>query len=71
MVILLPFSYHLWDDAVQRLAVLDVLLSLAYYSSHGDGTMSRPELILPEDNDLKNGVRGMYFTSFISASKTL
>ncbi|XP_048590320.1 DNA mismatch repair protein Msh6-like [Nematostella vectensis] len=40
--------YDMWDQAVQCLSVLDALLSLMTYSSHGDGTMCRPDVILPD-----------------------
>lgn len=46
-------SYRQWSAAVQCLAVLDVLMSLSYYSSHGDGNMCRPELVLPEDAEFR------------------
>nr|QIC49977.1 DNA mismatch repair protein Msh6-like protein [Actinia equina] len=48
--------YDMWDKAVQCLAVLDALVSLATYSSHGDGPMCRPEVVLPEvscDGDIQ------------------
>lgn len=41
-------EYKTWDQAVQCLAVLDSLISLASYSSQCDGPMCRPEIVLPE-----------------------
>ncbi|CAI9720918.1 mismatch repair Msh6 [Octopus vulgaris] len=41
-------DYQMWDQAVQCLAVLDVLLCLAEYSRCGEGAICRPEIVLPE-----------------------
>lgn len=38
-----------WDQAVQCLAILDVLISLAHYSQCGGGTMCRPSVLAPTD----------------------
>ncbi|XP_065595645.1 DNA mismatch repair protein Msh6 isoform X2 [Cyrtonyx montezumae] len=48
-----------WQAAVQCIAVLDVLMSLANYSRDGDGPLCRPVILLPEDSappflELKN-----------------
>ncbi|KAG7462668.1 hypothetical protein MATL_G00187230 [Megalops atlanticus] len=42
-------NYRDWQTAVECMAVLDVLLCLAQYSQGGDGAMTRPEVVLPED----------------------
>jgi DNA mismatch repair protein MSH6 len=43
--------HHHWQSAVQCLSVLDVLISLAHYSRHGDGrSMCRPEFLSPDSN---------------------
>ncbi|KAL9963214.1 hypothetical protein ACROYT_G032392 [Oculina patagonica] len=42
-------EYKTWDKTVQCLAVLDSLISLASYSSQGDGPMCRPEIVLPDN----------------------
>ncbi|XP_056342747.1 DNA mismatch repair protein Msh6 [Oenanthe melanoleuca] len=39
-----------WQTAVECMAVLDVLMSLAHYSQGGDGPLCRPEILLPMDN---------------------
>ncbi|NWR49776.1 MSH6 protein, partial [Regulus satrapa] len=39
-----------WQTAVECIAVLDVLMSLAYYSQGGDGPLCRPVILLPMDN---------------------
>lgn len=41
-------SYKLWDQATQCLAVLDVLLCMAEYSRCGDGSICRPEFLMPK-----------------------
>ena len=43
--------YSKWNQAVACLAVLDVLLALARYSRCGEGTICRPQLTLPGDNN--------------------
>ncbi|POI33273.1 hypothetical protein CIB84_002973 [Bambusicola thoracicus] len=48
-----------WQTAVQCIAVLDVLMSLANYSQDGDGPLCRPVILLPADSappflELKN-----------------
>ena len=43
--------YNKWNQAVACLAVLDVLLALARYSRCGEGTMCRPQLTLPSDDN--------------------
>ncbi|XP_042718176.1 DNA mismatch repair protein Msh6 isoform X2 [Lagopus leucura] len=48
-----------WQTAVQCIAVLDVLMSLANYSQDGDGPLCRPVILLPVDSappflELKN-----------------
>ncbi|KAI1894508.1 hypothetical protein AGOR_G00116520 [Albula goreensis] len=42
-------NYRDWQTAVECMAVLDVLLCLSRYSQGGDGPMTRPEVLLPED----------------------
>ncbi|NWV62437.1 MSH6 protein, partial [Malurus elegans] len=39
-----------WHTAVECIAVLDVLMSLAHYSQDGDGPLCRPVILLPVDN---------------------
>ncbi|NWZ38887.1 MSH6 protein, partial [Brachypodius atriceps] len=39
-----------WQTAVECIAVLDVLMSLANYSQGGDGPLCRPVIVLPTDN---------------------
>ncbi|XP_042298035.1 DNA mismatch repair protein Msh6 isoform X1 [Sceloporus undulatus] len=39
-----------WQTAVECIAVLDVLLCLAHHSQGCDGPLSRPVILLPEDN---------------------
>ncbi|NXS36432.1 MSH6 protein, partial [Pomatostomus ruficeps] len=39
-----------WQAAVECIAVLDVLMSLAHYSQGGDGPLCRPVVLLPGDN---------------------
>ncbi|NWI79180.1 MSH6 protein, partial [Dryoscopus gambensis] len=39
-----------WQTAVECIAVLDVLMSLARYSQGGDGPLCRPVILLPVDN---------------------
>ncbi|NXO22527.1 MSH6 protein, partial [Cisticola juncidis] len=39
-----------WQTAVECIAVLDVLMSLARYSQGGDGPLCRPVILLPMDN---------------------
>ncbi|NXP31922.1 MSH6 protein, partial [Leiothrix lutea] len=39
-----------WQTAVECIAVLDVLISLAHYSQGGDGPLCRPIILLPTDN---------------------
>lgn len=41
-------DYKLWDQATQCLAVLDVLLCMAEYSRCGDGSICRPEFLMPK-----------------------
>ncbi|XP_061331343.1 DNA mismatch repair protein Msh6 isoform X1 [Pezoporus flaviventris] len=48
-----------WHTAVECIAVLDVLISLANYSQDGDGPLCRPVILLPVDSappflELKN-----------------
>ncbi|NXF94233.1 MSH6 protein, partial [Eubucco bourcierii] len=48
-----------WQTAVECIAVLDVLMSLANYSQDGDGLLCRPVIVLPVDSappflELKN-----------------
>ncbi|XP_054027115.1 DNA mismatch repair protein Msh6 isoform X2 [Dryobates pubescens] len=48
-----------WQTAVECIAVLDVLMSLANYSQDGDGPLCRPVIVLPGDSappflELKN-----------------
>lgn len=38
-------------DSVLSLYFLDVLLCLSQYSQGGDGPMTRPQVLLPEDNN--------------------
>ncbi|XP_070696537.1 DNA mismatch repair protein Msh6 [Pempheris klunzingeri] len=44
-------NYRDWKTAVECMAVLDVLLALSRYSQGGDGSMARPEVVLPEGGD--------------------
>ncbi|KAM6956142.1 DNA mismatch repair protein Msh6 [Aplochiton taeniatus] len=44
-------NYRDWQTGVECMAVLDVLLSLTRYSLGGDGPMTRPQLLLPGDDD--------------------
>ncbi|XP_031959096.1 DNA mismatch repair protein Msh6 [Corvus moneduloides] len=39
-----------WQTAVECIAVLDVLMSLAHYSQGGDGPLCRPVILLPVEN---------------------
>ncbi|NWY39455.1 MSH6 protein, partial [Sylvia atricapilla] len=39
-----------WQTAVECIAVLDVLMSLAHYSQGGAGPLCRPVILLPMDN---------------------
>ncbi|NWW41145.1 MSH6 protein, partial [Panurus biarmicus] len=39
-----------WQTAVECIAVLDVLMSLAHYSQGSDGPLCRPVILLPMDN---------------------
>uniref|UniRef100_A0A8C6YVB1 MutS homolog 6 n=2 Tax=Nothoprocta perdicaria TaxID=30464 RepID=A0A8C6YVB1_NOTPE len=39
-----------WQSAVECIAVLDVLMSLANYSQDGDGPLCRPVILLPVDS---------------------
>ncbi|NWQ63822.1 MSH6 protein, partial [Neopipo cinnamomea] len=39
-----------WQAAVECIAVLDVLMSLARYSQDGDGPLCRPVIVLPVDS---------------------
>ncbi|XP_065191374.1 DNA mismatch repair protein Msh6-like [Sycon ciliatum] len=41
--------FSVWDRAVQCVAVLDVLMSLAHFSLHGDGPMCRPRVQFSSD----------------------
>lgn len=59
-------SYLQWSAAVQCLAVLDVLMSLSYYSSHGDGNMCRPELVLPEDAEFRVSIDSFLDVKFLN-----
>jgi len=47
-------EYKTWDKTVQCLAVVDSLISLASYSSQGDGPMCRPEIVLPDKNSAED-----------------
>ncbi|TTI76910.1 DNA mismatch repair protein Msh6 [Bagarius yarrelli] len=40
-------NYKDWQTAVECMAVLDVLLSLSRYSQGGNGSMVKPEIVLP------------------------
>ncbi|XP_077138552.1 DNA mismatch repair protein Msh6 [Ranitomeya variabilis] len=42
-------NYKEWQTAVECFAVLDVLICLAQYSRGGDGPVSRPDILLPDD----------------------
>ncbi|XP_040905285.1 DNA mismatch repair protein Msh6 [Toxotes jaculatrix] len=44
-------DYKDWKTGVECMAVLDVLLALSRYSQGGDGPMTRPQVVLPEDDD--------------------
>lgn len=41
------YSYKQWDQAVQCLAVIDVLISLSNFSMAGEDVMCRPEFVEP------------------------
>lgn len=43
-------NYRDWKTGVECMAVLDVLLALVRYSQGGDGPMTRPQVLLPEDD---------------------
>ncbi|MED6287082.1 DNA mismatch repair protein msh6 [Characodon lateralis] len=43
-------NYRDWKTGVECMAVLDVLLAFSRYSLGGDGPMTRPQVVLPEDN---------------------
>ncbi|XP_072247288.1 DNA mismatch repair protein Msh6 isoform X2 [Leuresthes tenuis] len=43
-------NYRDWKTGVECMAVLDVLLALSRYSQGGDGVMTRPQVVLPEDD---------------------
>lgn len=44
------YSYRQWNQAIQCLAVLDVLISMAQYSLGGEDIMCRPEFVEPSKN---------------------
>ncbi|CAN9499875.1 unnamed protein product [Ophioblennius macclurei] len=44
-------NYRDWKTGVECMAVLDVLLAFSRYSQGGDGPMTRPQVILPEDGE--------------------
>ncbi|KAK5853861.1 hypothetical protein PBY51_014982 [Eleginops maclovinus] len=44
-------NYGDWKTGVECMAVLDVLLALSRYSQGGDGSMTRPQVVLPEGDD--------------------
>ncbi|XP_061600826.1 DNA mismatch repair protein Msh6 isoform X2 [Cololabis saira] len=44
-------NYRDWKTGVECMAVLDVLLALTRYSQGGDGPMTRPQLVLPHQDD--------------------
>ncbi|XP_028280111.1 DNA mismatch repair protein Msh6 isoform X2 [Parambassis ranga] len=44
-------NYRDWKTGVECMAVLDVLLALSQYSQGGDGPMTRPQVLLPEDDN--------------------
>lgn len=46
-------DYEKWINAVHCLAVLDVLLSLSFYSQCGGSTMTRPSVTLPQTETTK------------------
>lgn len=43
-------NYRQWNQAIQCLAVLDVLISMAQYSLGGEDIMCRPEFVEPSTN---------------------
>ncbi|KAM4599223.1 DNA mismatch repair protein Msh6 isoform 2-T2 [Fundulus diaphanus] len=43
-------NYGDWKTAVECMAVLDVLLAFSRYSQGGDGPMTRPRVVPPEDH---------------------
>ncbi|XP_067380004.1 DNA mismatch repair protein Msh6 isoform X1 [Channa argus] len=45
-------NYRDWKTGVECMAVLDVLLALSRYSQGGDGPMARPQVVLPEDDQI-------------------
>ncbi|XP_041865974.1 DNA mismatch repair protein Msh6 [Melanotaenia boesemani] len=44
-------NYRDWKTGVECMAVLDVLLAFSRYSQGGDGPMTRPQVLLPEDDN--------------------
>ncbi|XP_047458694.1 DNA mismatch repair protein Msh6 isoform X2 [Mugil cephalus] len=44
-------NYKEWKTGVECMAVLDVLLAMSRYSQGGDGPMTRPQVVLPEDDN--------------------
>ncbi|KAI4812540.1 hypothetical protein KUCAC02_023919 [Chaenocephalus aceratus] len=44
-------NYKDWKTGVECMAVLDVLLAFSRYSQGGDGSMTRPQVVLPEGDD--------------------
>ncbi|KAM6916671.1 DNA mismatch repair protein Msh6 [Xenentodon cancila] len=44
-------NYRNWKTGVECIAVLDVLLALSRYSQGIDGPMSRPQVVLPDDDN--------------------
>ncbi|XP_034008066.1 DNA mismatch repair protein Msh6 [Trematomus bernacchii] len=44
-------NYRDWKTGVECMAVLDVLLAFSRYSQGGDGSMTRPQVVLPEGDD--------------------
>lgn len=44
-------NYRDWKTGVECMAVLDVLLALSRYSQGGDGSMTRPQVVLPEHDE--------------------
>ncbi|XP_038136062.1 DNA mismatch repair protein Msh6 [Cyprinodon tularosa] len=43
-------NYKDWKTGAECMAVLDVLLALSCYSLGGDGPMTRPQVVLPEED---------------------
>ncbi len=50
----LLFSYKIWSRAVQSLAIVDVLISLANYINNSSGPTCRPQLLDANEENVSN-----------------